>query len=189
MSEGNGFFSRTGRRAGSWAANRVARGDMRARSRANYKEARRVAVDALKPKRIVPAEVKAGFEGRYADGGRGRFEEMRAAMDLSDNDLAHLAKRNAIASGIFGVSAFCFTAFGLFLVISADTALASLSGVATLFAALLFASMGITRDFAAWQIEMRAFTGLRTYARARLGHGGRGRALAKTTPGPIAGRR
>jgi len=146
---GNPFISRVGRETLSTGA----------------VEARGV----LKPERISQQEVRGAIQGRYADGGRLRFEDLMRHNGLGADDLPRL---EAMRTRQF--RAMCVVS-GLSLLLGAgvpfftDDWLIMISGLIFGLFSLVFLTVGVRHDFAAWQIRERRFGGLREYLDQRWG--------------------
>lgn len=123
----------------------------------------------FKPLEIDKDEAKAGYEGRYRDGGWKRFADMVAASRLTEADLRDKVRDWRNQAIIFLAGAFLMLIAGLAWMIFNRSGFSAFVGLASLslFAALV--ALSGKCDYSAWQIENRRFAGLREYIHARIG--------------------
>jgi hypothetical protein len=124
-----------------------------------------MAKDGLRPARLRPVEAEAAFIGRYADGGRARFEQLRVSLNLSSEDLARLEDANRSHAFINLVIASGLVTIGMFILIFMPGAV--MPALVLAFLSLAFLLLWLKHDFAAWQISRRGFPGLRAYLEVR----------------------
>ncbi len=152
-------------RAGRYGANKIQSQTIRDTSRGAMRAGGEAAMDALRPARADLADMRAGLDGRYWDGGHQRFREMVDKQGLSEADLAALAETHGRNFRLYtGLSiAFLVGAFGMIFL--GDGALSFLGTLVLLIFMLGALVRGLQADFAAYQIRVRAFCGLRQYLR------------------------
>lgn len=121
------------------------------------------ALRSIRPRKAELGDLKTGYTGRYADGGRARFAEMARDRRLDQAGLGqiradHLKFRTTYAA--FGV--FCLLA-GMASVAFSGTMVTILGGGVFALFAFVFAALAMRADYAAWQIGQRRFGGFRDY--------------------------
>lgn len=121
------------------------------------------AMGALKPKAYEPEDFKAGLHGRYADGGKARFNQLIAEEKLSDADLGRLAKHNTTLAVTYGITAIALLCFSLYCVVVAQSTYDYILAFANFCVFLALGSLTVRHDFNRWQIQQRAFPGFRAY--------------------------
>jgi hypothetical protein len=125
----------------------------------------------LKPERVTSQEVRGAIRGRYADGGRSRFQELMRENGLSAADLPRLeVMRTRQFRAMCLVSALALL-IGAAVPFFTDDWLITISGLIFGLFSLVFLAVGVRHDFAAWQIRERRFGGLREYLDLRWGRG------------------
>lgn len=158
-----GFAARRTRGAGRYLARRFGNPFITKVGRDTLTKVGAGAKSALLPGRFDPGECRAGFAGRYDDGGAARFAARTLEAGITGDRLAALARNRRRSARAMFSAAFMFLAAGACLMLSASTFHHTLFGFSTSFSALAFMALGIRHDFSRWQIENRRFGGFREY--------------------------
>jgi len=144
-----------GRRFGNQFINKVGRDSL-------SKGAQR-AKATLTPSEVDPDDFRAGLDGRYSDGGVKRFRDVMRTSNVSDDDLAGLAKSRRRAGIMMFVAAGGFLLLGSWMMINAEGFNQVVFGLVTALMSFLFVTIGINHDFSRWQIEQKRFGGFKEY--------------------------
>lgn len=136
-------------------------------SRAGLKAGAAQIKETFAPKHVDRAEIRAGYEGRHADGGRAAFAEQMARFKIGDADLPGIAKSYARSTWLFGIFAVIFFAFGVFSIAAGGSTLSVLSGFAIIVTSLVIAALALRQSFSGWQVRNRRFGGVREYLRSK----------------------
>jgi hypothetical protein len=122
----------------------------------------------FKPREIDKADAKAGYVGRYRDGGRTRFTDLVAAHRLTEDDLRAKVREWRSHAAVFAAGAFLMLIAGLTWMIFSPGGFSAFVGLAALSLSAALLALAGKCDYSAWQIEQRRFAGLRDYLRSRL---------------------
>lgn len=161
MSRIGSFLARSGR----YGINRVLPESIRTASGETLRGGYREATKTMAPRRIGMDELRHGYMGRYADGGRARFAEMVRGQKLRAEDLDAIAAGHArsfltflVISGIFMAGAVMFMSLW-------SGALAGLGAAILVLFALGSLVVALQADFSGYQIRMQRFCGFSEYVR------------------------
>lgn len=123
----------------------------------------------LRPERVSREEARGAYHGRYEDGGRARFAQLMAQKGVPDRDLPGLeANRVRLFRFMVLLSVVTLT-LGAAIPFLTDDWLIMISGLIFGLLSLVFLTIGLRHDFAAWQIRNRRFGGIREYLEDRWG--------------------
>lgn len=169
-----GFFARRKDAAKNYTFQRMASPFMR-QAGSEYVDTAR---HAILPRAFDKADFLAGYNGRYKDGGRARFQEIIAeekrrlrvlsaekGVEMSLPELPELAKARRRASLVM------FAGFGLsfiasiFFLINQNGGLDIFAGIAAFLGSMIFLGLAAQHDFSRWQIQERRMGGFREYLR------------------------
>ena len=150
-------------RISRYGMSRIRPAELQDASHGSIRDGGAAAMAALRPESADIDEMKAGFDGRYDDGGRERFNQMMEESDLSEEDLAGIEAIHARDFRIFIGVALAFLASAIALIIWGEGIL-SFAG-STVCVIFMFGSLAraLQADFSGYQVRMRAFCGLRQY--------------------------
>lgn len=161
MSRIGSFLARSGR----YGINRVLPESIRSASGETLRDGYREAMKTMAPRRIGMDELRNGYMGRYADGGRARFIEMVRSRNLRPEDLTAIAAGHArsfltflVISGIFMAGAVMFMSLW-------SGAFAGLGAAILVLFALGSLVVALQADFSGYQIRMQRFCGFSEYVR------------------------
>lgn len=150
-------------RSGRYGINRVIPESVRSVSGGTLRDGYQEAAKTLSPSRIDLEDLRRGYRGRYADGGRERFLEMTRSRKLSAEDLAEIEAGHArtfltflVFAGIFLAGSTLFMGFG-------SGAFAILGAVILVIFALGSMVIALQADFSRYQIRMQRFCGFSEY--------------------------
>lgn len=153
-----GYFRR---RIGNPFINRVGRDALTG----SAAEARSV----LRAEKISRDEVRSAMNGRYADGGRERFQDLMRERGLSERDLAPLERMRSNQFLWMCLISLVTLLLGASIPFMTDDPLITVSGLIFGLFSLVFIMIGLRHDFSAWQIRNRRFGGVREYVSERWG--------------------
>lgn len=111
-------------------------------------------------------EVKSGYNGRYADGGRAAFQRQMDMANVDDDTLAQIAKTYSRNTVMFSAFALFFFVVGLMYIAVGGTPLSVLSGFSIVVVSLVIGSLALRQSFSGWQVRNRRFGGFREYMRS-----------------------
>lgn len=151
------------RRAGTFGLNKVRPESVRDASRQSLSSGRAAALKALKPQKIDIEDAKGAIHGRYEDGGVQRFSEMVVEMGLKPEDLEALKAMHKRQFLIYGCLAVAFFIMSLVTIFTTSGQFSALGGVILCIFAVGSIVNAVRSDYAAYQIDQRAFCGLRAY--------------------------
>lgn len=155
-------------RVGTYGINRIQPSAVREGSRQAMSSGRLAAMQALRPTAANPAELMAGLNGRYEDGGRERFATMMSEMGLVGQDLSSVeAAHNRNFALLLG-STGAFMAGTVVMILFGSGSFGLMAAIILTIFALASAVNAIRADYSAWQIRQRAFGGFREYLRSRF---------------------
>lgn len=158
-----GRLKRAGHAIGRYGLRRIRSPELSRGNRRVIAQGWRGALAALRPAPADKNDLRSGFSGRHADGGRARFAELVEASKLDDGALARIAAGHRNASYFFGAAALLVLIVGLQAIVGAASAISMVSGIAVALFGGVFAALAIRADFARWQIASRRFGGFREY--------------------------
>ncbi|PTX52487.1 hypothetical protein IQ03_01260 [Gemmobacter caeni] len=144
-----------GRRVGNPFINRVGRDALTG----GISDAKSV----LQVDRVSRDEVRGAIRGRYQDGGRARFATMAAERGLSEADLLAMERMRIAQFRMMTLVSLIALFAGSAIPFLTEDWLISVSGLIFGLFSLLFLTIGLRHDFAAWQIRNRRFGGIREY--------------------------
>lgn len=156
-------------RIGGYGVRRVRDQRLVAKSRKNFSGAISAIGEAMTPTPLNPGEIRKGLDGRYADGGKSRFEAEMARRNLTKTQLDNIAFGHVRTALIFmAAAAGCF-GLAAWWMLSGHGLNGFIYGLAVFVAVLVFVAMSVRHDYSAWQIRQRRFGGFRDYLQSRLG--------------------
>lgn len=158
MSRIGGYF---GRRIGNPFISRVGRETLTG----SAEEAR----SALMPERITREEARSAILGRYPDGGRARFAQLMAQRGVHERDLHVLERMRVRQFRAMCTVSLIALLLGAVIPFLTDDGLIMMSGLIFGLFSLVFLTIGLRHDLAAWQIRNRRFGGIREYVEDRWG--------------------
>lgn len=156
-------------RSGRWFERRLLGHVGREIFKGSLADGSRHALEAVLPSEFDTKDIRAGYKGRYKDGGSARFEEMRRARRLSDADLQNIEGGLRRGALLFSLLALVFLIVAFFFMALATDALSFLSGLALLAASFPCGSIALRCSFSAWQVKERRMGAFRDYLDKRLG--------------------
>jgi len=156
------------KRVAGWGQKRVRHPFMGQLSRDIVKEGGRSALAGIKPQPLDPDELRKGFQGRYADGGVSRFEEMVSNLSLDEDDLHILGSFHSLQRLLNAFAGVLSMTLGFAMMSFGDISLTRFGGVAFLVFALVFLAGTLRHDFAMWQLKNRRMAGLSSYLSERF---------------------
>lgn len=124
---------------------------------------------ALRPERVTKNEVRGAIRGRYADGGRSRFAELAAQQGLGPADLDGIELMRIRQFRAMCAVSLLALVLGAAVPFLTSDRLIMISGLIFGLFSLVFLTIGLRHDFAAWQIRSRRFGGIREYLHDRWG--------------------
>lgn len=113
-------------------------------------------------------DLRAGYRGRYEDGGRARFAQMVQGENLDDVQIDAMGTHHRTLTIAFLLASFAALLGALYFLFMSESALESLTGITLLMVMLTFLSMALRHHFSAWQIRNRRFGGLGEFLRELL---------------------
>ena len=167
--EKHGIFRRTGSKIGTYAANRLQPAYQRQRRRENIQHTGSAAKEALRPTVFDADQARAGYEGRYPDGGRGAFAKFMVDLGLEEADLDRIGKQHAFNRAVFAIAAGGLLVMSFWVASSATGAMTLFTAAGTVILALGFTALSARFDYFAWQVRERRFGGVKAWLHARLG--------------------
>ena len=123
--------------------------------------------DALKIEKLDIEDARAGFNGRYEDGGTAYFEAIMRAGNLGPEDIAVIGAVHRRSAQMFFVSGLFILGFGLYGMVRDPGYLSIASATACVVAFLALSALALRHDFYSWRISERRYGGFREYIRAR----------------------
>ena len=156
------------RRAGSYGGSKIRPQAVRDASRQSLSTGGRAALDALRPESIDLDEARDAISGRYADGGKARFREMMEEEGLSAEDLDAIRETHQRNFRLYLGLSSLFLLGAVVMAFLSSGAMAIIAALLPVLFAIGAAIRAIQSDFSAFQIEKRAFCGLRRYLRERF---------------------
>ncbi|MFG6082244.1 hypothetical protein ACEUZ9_002888 [Paracoccus litorisediminis] len=163
-----GFLKRNGVRVARYGADRVLNSATREVAINVARSAAGGARSAMRPARFDRDELRDGHSGRYADGGIQRFADLVEENGLGGDDLDVMARHNKRLARIYLAAGVLLVILAFWSVIVSDTMMVKLGGLSAFIAGMVTMALAIRHDFSAWQIEKRAFPGLKAYLEARF---------------------
>ena len=151
------------RRIGNYGSRRVVPDSVADQAKKNATGSVRVALDALRPNHIDPDELRAGYEGRYSDGGKNRFEVMVAQNDLDEHQLDRMSEHNHKIALAFLLGGVIGLVFGFYMMFTEDMMLMIFAGAATCIVGLTLFATSLRFEYISWQIANRRFGGFREF--------------------------
>ena len=151
-----------------WAANKF-NGSTLAQVNEILAENARKTRERAKPADLTREDVEAGLSGRYADGGKARFDELFEKEGWTEEGLAKRASRWRLQALFYLLGAIIALGASLAWVLTSPGWFAVLMLVPGLCVPLGLLAIALKADFAAWQIRSRRFGGLRDYFRSNSG--------------------
>jgi Zn-dependent protease with chaperone function len=156
------------KRVGNYGSRRVLPDAMASNAKSNAKSSIAAAIDALRPNAVDPDELRSGYIGRYADGGRARFEKMVAKSGLDGGQLDMMAKHNRKLFILFLMSGLAGLAMGFYMMFTEEIMVMILSGAAVCIVGLTMIATAVRYEFICWQITNRRFGGFREFLDQKL---------------------
>lgn len=155
-------------RIGTYGANRIQPSGVREGSRKVLSSGGAAAMRSLRPTAADPAELMAGLNGRYSDGGRARFRSMMSELNIEAQDLPALEASHSRNFTIMLGASTVFMLGAVLMILFGDGAIGFLAAVILLIFALGSTVNAIRSDYSGWQIREQAFGGFREYLRSRF---------------------